>query len=73
MSGVRRFIFGAIVSLDGVMADIERSGGAISGAKSGFLMLGLKVVAFVCDINRQHLEAVKVRKIVSWRLPESVT
>jgi len=34
--GIRRYILEAIVSIDKVMADIERAGGTISGAKSEF-------------------------------------
>ena len=38
LPGVRRYVMEAIISLDQTLADIERSGGTISGEKSEFLM-----------------------------------
>ena len=49
----------AILNLDAVLADIERAGGSISGFKSAFIVEGLKVVAYVCDINGRHLDTEK--------------
>ena len=46
--GIRRYVLEAIVSLDKVVADIERARATISGEKSEFLKDSLKVVVYVC-------------------------
>jgi len=63
--GIRRNILEAIVSIDKVMADIERAGGTISGAKSEFLMEQLKIVAYVCGMDGRSPEEMKTRKITN--------
>ena len=62
--GIRRHILEAIVSLDKVLADIERAGATISGEKSEFLKDLLKVVAYVCGKDGRTPEQVKVKRIV---------
>ena len=52
MPGVRKYMMEAIVSLDEILADIERSGGTIFGEKSEFLKDGIKMVAFMCGSKR---------------------
>ena len=52
----------AIIWLDQALADIVRSGGAISGGKSEFLMDGIKMVVFVRGSNGRTPEEAKVRK-----------
>ena len=66
LPGVRRYVMEHIQNLDVVLANIERAGATISGEKSQFCMRGLKVVGFVCNINRRHPDAAKVIKIVDW-------
>ena len=46
--GVRRYVLEAIISLDKVLADIERAVAIISGEKSEFLKSSLKVVGYIC-------------------------
>ena len=46
--------------MDRVLADIERAGETISGAKSEFLMEKLKVVAYLCGSNGRTPEDTKV-------------
>ena len=46
--GVRRYILEAIISLDKVLADIERAGATILGEKSEFLKSLLNVVTYIC-------------------------
>ena len=46
--GIRRFVLEAIISLDKLLADIERAGATIAGEKSEFLKESLKVVAYIC-------------------------
>ena len=60
--GIRRYILKAIVSIDKVMADIERAGGTISGAKSEFLIEQGKIVVYVCGMDRRSPEETKTRK-----------
>ena len=63
--GVKRYVMEAIMSLDETLADIERSGGTISGEKSEFLMDGIKMVPFVCGSKGRTPEEVKIRKITN--------
>jgi len=64
--GIRRYILEAIVSIDKVMADIERAGGTISEAKSEFLREQLKIVVYVCGMDGRSPEETKTRKITNW-------
>src|SRR5258705_10704901 len=73
LPGVRRFVMESINSLDEVLADIERSGGTISGEKSEFLTDGVKMVAFICGSEGRTPEEAKIRKIVDWKPCKSVT
>ncbi len=73
MPGVKKYVMEAISSLDQTLADIERSGGTVSGEKSEFLKDGVKVVAFVCGSAGRTPEAAKVHKIINWRPCESIT
>jgi len=64
--GIRRYILEAIISIDKVMADIERAGGTISGANSEFLIQQLKIVVYVCGMDGRFPEGTKTRKITNW-------
>ena len=48
ISKVRKYVMEAIVSLDDILADIERSSSTIFEEKSEFLKDGIKMVAFMC-------------------------
>jgi len=48
------------------MADIERAGGTISGAKSEFLMEQWEIAAYVCRMDGRSPEETKTRKITNW-------
>ena len=61
--GIRRFVLEAIISLDKVLADIERAGATISGQKSQFLKVSLKVVAYICGEKGRSPEEVKIKKM----------
>ena len=52
----------AVISLDQTPADIEHSGGTISGEKSEFLKDGIKMVAFICGSKGRTPEEGKVSK-----------
>ena len=73
MTGVRKYVMEAIVSLDETLADIERSGGTISREKSEFLKDGIKMVAFMCRSKGRTLEEAKIRKVVNCKPCTSVT
>jgi len=64
--GIRRYIVETIISINKVMADIERAGETMSGAKSEFLMEQLKIVAYVCGIDWRSPKETKTRKITNW-------
>ena len=67
MPGLRKYMMEAIVSLDETLADIERSGGTISGEKSEFLKDGIKMVAFMCGSKGRTPDEAKVRKVINWK------
>jgi len=71
--GIRKFVLEAIISVDRVLADIERAGDTISGAKSEFLMEKLKVVVYICGSNGRTPEDTKVQRITNWPACQTVT
>ncbi len=64
--GIRRYIVEHIQSLDAVLADLERAGVTISGAKSQFCMASLQIVRFIFDSAGRYLDTAKVLKIIDW-------
>ena len=71
--GIRRFVREAIVSLDKVLADIERAGATISGENSEFLKESWKVVAYICGEKGRSPGEVKMKKIYDWPPCKNVT
>ena len=71
--GIRRFVLEVIISLDKVLADIERAGATISGEKSEFLKKSWKVVAYICGEKGKSPEEVKMKKIEGWPPCKNVT
>ena len=71
--GIRRFVLEAGISLDKVLADIERAGATISGEKSEFLKESLKAVAYICGEKGRSPEEVKMKKIEDWPSYKNVT
>lgn len=59
-----------IQNLDAVFADLKRAGITILEAKSQFCYAGIKIVSYICDFEKQHLDTSKVLKIFDW--PEYV-
>ena len=53
-----------IQNLDKVLADLERAGVTIAGAKSQFCRAGIKIVGYICDANGRHLDTSKILKIL---------
>ena len=71
--GIRRYILEHIQNLDAVLADLERAGVTISGAKSQFCRAGIKIVGFICDANGRHPDTAKVLKIIDWPACTDIT
>ena len=64
--GIRRYVFEHIQNLGKVLADLERAGVTIAGAKSQFCQAGLKIVGYICDADGRHPDTSKVLKILDW-------
>ncbi len=62
-SEIRRYLVEYIQNLDKVLADLERAGVTIAGAKSQFFRAGIKIVGYICDANGRHLDTSKILKI----------
>ena len=71
--GIRTSVLEAFISLDKVLADIERIGATISGEKSEFLKESLKVVAYICGEKGRSTKDVKMNKIEDWPPYKNVT
>jgi len=59
--------------LDGILADLERAGYTISGAKSQFYIAGIRVVGYLCDIEGRYPDTAKIIKILKWLYYDSIT
>ncbi len=55
-----------IQNQDKVLADLERVGVTIAGAKSQFCRAGIKIVRYICDANGRHRDTSNVLKILDW-------
>ena len=64
---MRRYIIEHIIWLDGVLADLERAGCTILGAKSYFYKDEIIVVSYRYNRKGRYPEELKVAKIVYWR------
>jgi len=69
LPGIRRYHFEHIQALDRVLADIERAGCTVSGAKSEWCKNGIQIVGYVCDSEGRHPQTSKVVKILEWPEP----
>ncbi len=61
---IRRYFLEHIQNLDKVLADLERAGVTIAGAKSQFCQAGFKIVGHICDADGRHPDTSKVLKIL---------
>ena len=64
--GIGQYVVEHIQNLDKVLADLERAGVTIAGAKSQFCRAGIKIVGYICDANGRHPDTSKVLKILDW-------
>jgi hypothetical protein len=63
---IRRYVMKHIQWLNDVLADIERADCIIFEKKSQFCCEELRVIEFVCDVERRHSDTTKVIKILNW-------
>ena len=49
-----------------VLADLERAGITIAGAKSQFCRAGIKIMGYICDADGHYPDISKVLKILDW-------
>ena len=71
--GIRKFVLKAIISVDRVLADIDRAGEMILGAKSEFLIEKLKVMVYICGSDERTPENTKVQRIMNWLACQAMT
>lgn len=64
--GIRRYVVKHIQNLDKVLADLERAGVTIGGAKSQFCQASIKIVGYICDADGHHPDISNVLKILDW-------
>jgi hypothetical protein len=66
VSEIRRYVMKHIQWLNDVLANIERVDCTIFEKKSQFCCEELRVVEFVCDVERRHSDTAKMIKILNW-------
>ena len=67
LSKIRRYIMKHVQWLDEVLADLKRVECIILNEKSQFCVKELKIVKYVCDVNKRHLDYAKIDKIMNWK------
>jgi hypothetical protein len=63
---IRRYIMKHIQWLNDVLANIERINCIIFEKKSQFCCEELRVIEFVCDVEKRHSDTTKIIKILNW-------
>jgi hypothetical protein len=66
LSEVRRYVMKHIQWLNDVLINIEKIDCIIFEEKSQFCCERLRVVDFVCDVEKRHLNTTKIIKILNW-------
>ncbi len=69
---IRRYVIKHIQWLNDVLADIEKIDCIIFEKKSQFCCEELRVIEFVCDVERRHLDTTKIIKILNWSSCQNV-
>ncbi|KAJ5963047.1 hypothetical protein N7481_001456 [Penicillium waksmanii] len=69
--GIRQYVLEHIQNLDEALYLLELAGAVISAEKSQFMMKGIEVVGWVCDINGRRPNEAKVAKVAQWPTPLS--
>jgi hypothetical protein len=73
MPGVRKHILLHLQWIDGVLADIERSGCTVSGKKSHFCAPALEVVGYLCGYDGRRPTEGHVKVIQLWPACDNIT
>jgi hypothetical protein len=63
---IRRYVMKHIQWLNDVLADIEKVDCIIFEKKSQFCCEELRVIEFVCDVEKRHSDTTKIIKILNW-------
>ncbi len=66
VSEIRRYVMKHIQWLNDVLADIEKTDCIIFEKKSQFCCEELRMIEFVCDVERRHSDTTKIIKILNW-------
>ncbi len=66
LSEIRRYVMKHIQWLNDVLTNIERSDCIIFEEKSQFCCEELRVIDFVCDVEKRHSDTAKIIKILNW-------
>ena len=69
---LHQYIFEHLINLEKTLWFLELTGATIAAKKSQFVMAGLKIVGWVCDYDGQHLDKVKIAKILNWPVPVNI-
>lgn len=73
LPGIRRYVLEHIIQLDAVLADVERAGATVSGAKCHWGKDRLVVVGYEVSPEGRYPNQKKVEKIVDWPECRNVT
>ena len=71
--GIKRYILEHIQSLDKILTNLERANYTVSGVKSRFCVIGLKIVGYIYDIEGRRFDIAKIIKILEWKKSENVS
>jgi hypothetical protein len=72
LSEIRRYVMKHIQWLNDVLTNIERSDCIIFEKKSQFCCEELRVIDFVCDVEKRYSNTTKIIKILNWSLCQNV-
>lgn len=70
--GIRCYVFEHLINLEKTLWLLELAGATITAEKSQFVMVGLKIIGWVCDYDGRHPDKVKVAKVLDWPVPVNV-
>jgi hypothetical protein len=66
LSEIRRYVMKHIQWLNDVLIDIERANCITFEEKFQFCCEELRIIKFVCDVEKRHLNTTKIIKILNW-------
>jgi hypothetical protein len=69
---IRRYVMKHIQWLNNVLTNIEKTNCTIFEEKSQFCCEKLRVIDFICDVERRHSNTTKIIKILNWFFCQNV-